>query len=59
MPAYKVLSEGYHDGIYRTPDGDHDPVITKKKLNPCPAWLEYLSDVTCVDDIVGYQERNK
>ena len=59
MPSYKVLSDGFHEGIYRTPDGDHDPVITKKKLNPCPDWLEFLTDVASVDEIIGFHERNK
>lgn len=52
MPAYKVLAEGFHDGIYRIPDGDHDPVITKKKLNPCPGWLEFLSDYADMDEMI-------
>ncbi|WP_221897385.1 hypothetical protein [Bathymodiolus japonicus methanotrophic gill symbiont] len=52
MPAYRVLEDGFHDGVYRTPGGEHDPVITKKKLMPCPDWLEYVVNVTDAQKLI-------
>lgn len=57
MPAYNVLDDGFHDGIYRTPGGDHDPVITSKKLNPCPDWLEYVVNVIDAQKLIDKESK--
>lgn len=44
MPKYKVLKPGFFGGVFRTPGGPHDPVITAQpfKKGACPSWLELL-----------------
>lgn len=44
MPTYKVLEPGFFEGTYRVPGGQHDPVVTDKKLDPVPSWLKPVAD---------------
>lgn len=42
MPKYKVLKPGFFGGIFRTPGGKHDPVVTAKPIpkTKMGTWLE-------------------
>lgn len=46
MPKYKVLENGYFGGIFRTPGGRHDPVVTSKPFpkGKIPNWLEEVKE---------------
>ena len=38
--TYKVLRKCFVGGVFREPDGRHDPYVTDEKLDPCPSALE-------------------
>jgi len=42
MPEYKVLKPGFWGGIFRVPDGRHDPVVTAAPIKNLPSWLEEI-----------------
>lgn len=42
MPEYKVKQPGFFGGVFRIPDGPHDPVVTATPLKVIPSWLELV-----------------
>lgn len=46
MPRYKVTQPGFYGGIFRTPGGKHDPVVTAAPISAkkLPSWLEEIKE---------------
>jgi hypothetical protein len=46
MPKYRVLANGFFGGIFRTPGGRHNTVVTSKPFpkGKTPKWLELVKE---------------
>jgi hypothetical protein len=46
MPKYRVLENGFFGGIFRTPHGRHNTVVTSKPFpkGKTPKWLEEVKE---------------
>ena len=57
MPRYKVLAEGFWEGVTRKPGHPrHGVVHTDKKLKKVPSWLELMPEETKAEKAAREQQ---
>ena len=59
MPSYKVIKDGFHEGVFYSPDGKRPVLNVDKQFKKCPSWLEPVKGETAQQKGARTKAENK